>query len=108
MSMSVTNIAWIRDHQHRPVLQLSLNGHAAHILSKQKLELTRRGLVKGLDFFASEWRAQADHRFIRDDLEPSLSEADTSPGATGTSSARDSARASAGRRQRGLAVGYRL
>jgi hypothetical protein len=33
--MSIINVAWIRDHQHRPVLQLSLDGHAAHILSKQ-------------------------------------------------------------------------
>src|SRR5215208_7006484 len=74
--MILTNIAWIRDHQHRPTLQLEVAGHPAHFSSKQKVELTRRGLLQGIDYFASEWREQARHAFIQGQLEPGLSEAD--------------------------------
>jgi hypothetical protein len=72
----LSNLAWVRDHKHRPILQLSIDGHQAHIRSEQKLELTRRGLLKGIDFLASEWRDQADHAFIEGDVEPGLAEAD--------------------------------
>ena len=48
--MNLTDVAWVRDHQHRSVLQLSIDGHPAHIRSAQKLELTRRGIVTGIDF----------------------------------------------------------
>jgi hypothetical protein len=73
--LAITDVAWIRDHQHRLVLRLSVDGHPAHILSKQKVELTRRGIVKGVDFLASEWRGQAHHAFIRGDVS-GLSEKD--------------------------------
>ena len=72
--MNLTDVAWVRDHQHRLVLQLRIDGHLAHIPSGQKRELTRRGLVRGIDFFASEWRAQAAHPFIQGAVEPGLPE----------------------------------
>ncbi len=74
--MMITDVAWVRDHQHRCALQLRLDGHPAHILSSQRREYTRRGLLKGIDFLASEWRAQATHAFIRGPVEPGLSERD--------------------------------
>ena len=75
-TLIISNVAWVRDHQHRSVLQLSIDGHPAHIRSAQKLELTRRGLVKGVDVFASEWRNRIDHDFLQGPIEPGLSEAD--------------------------------
>ena len=73
----VSDVAWVRDHQHRLVLQLRLDGHLAHIPSGQKLELTRRGLVKGVDVLVSDWRRhKTAHPFIRGDREPGLAEAD--------------------------------
>jgi hypothetical protein len=72
----LSNVAWVRDHKHRPILQLSIDGHQAHIRSEQKLELTRRGIVKGVDFLASEWRDQAEHVFIGRDVAPGLAEAE--------------------------------
>ena len=75
--MSITDVAWVRDHRHRLVLQLRLDGHLAHIPSGQKVELTRRGLVKGVDVLVSDWRRhKTDHPFIRGDREPGLAEAD--------------------------------
>ncbi len=74
--MIVTNAAWIRDHQQRRVLQLHLDGHPAHILSEQRVALTSRGLVKGIDVLASEWHRQADHTFIQGQIPPGLAEAD--------------------------------
>src|SRR5215208_7027410 len=74
--MILTNIVWVRDHQHRPTLQLEIAGHPAHFSSRQKLELSRRGLLQGIDYFASEWRDQAKHAFIQGPLEPGLREAD--------------------------------
>ena len=74
--MIVSHAAWVRDHKHRLVLQLELDGHPAHIPSAQKLELTCRGLVKGVDVFASEWRNRIDHDFLQSPIEPGLSEAD--------------------------------
>ena len=74
--MILTKIVWTRDHQRRPTLQLEIAGHLAHFSSRQKVELTRRGLLQGIDYFASEWREQARHAFIGGQLEPGLSEAD--------------------------------
>ena len=74
--MIVTNATWARDHQHRRVLQLNLDGHPAHILSEQRLALTSRGLVKGIDVLASEWHRQVDHPFIQGQIAPGLAEAD--------------------------------
>ena len=79
--MIVTNVAWARDHQHRRVLQLNLDGHSAHILSEQRAALASRGLVKGIDFLASEWHRQADHTLIQGQITPGLAEANL-PGCT--------------------------
>ena len=70
--MNITNVAWTRDHQHRQVLRLDLDGHPAHIISKQQVALTRRGLVKGVDYLASDWRGQVGHPFIHGQVEPGL------------------------------------
>ena len=70
----VSDVAWVRDHQHRLVLQLRLDGHLTHIQSAQKRELTRRGLVQGVDVLASEWRRNPGaHPFIERGIEPGLS-----------------------------------
>ena len=75
--MTLTDVAWVRDRRDRQVLQLRIDGHPAHIRSAQKLELTRRGMVTGIDFYASEWRRErADHAFIRGEVEPGLAAAD--------------------------------
>jgi hypothetical protein len=76
MKLFLTNVAWVRDHQHRAVLQLNLDGHPAHIRGAQKLELIRRGIVKGVDYLASDWRDRADHVFLQGRAEPGLSEGD--------------------------------
>ena len=76
--MTITNVTWMLDHQQRFVLRLRLDGQPAHIQSAQRVDLTRRGLVKGVAYFASEWRAQADHPFLRGRIEPGLTEKDLS------------------------------
>jgi len=74
--MTITDVRWVRDHRHRRVLELSMDNHPAHFPSKQKVKLLRAGLLQGLDFFASEWRAQADHQFIHGTIAPGLTESD--------------------------------
>ena|ERR687887_1343735 len=76
MTLILTNVAWVRDHQRRSVLRLSLDGHPAHIRSEQRLELIRRGIVKGIDCLASARRVRAPNRFLQGHFEPGLSEAD--------------------------------
>jgi hypothetical protein len=72
--MDISHVAWIHDARRRPVLQLSLGGYLAHFPSAQPLELLRRGLLKGVHFFTSEARDQADHPFIRARIESGLSD----------------------------------
>ena len=75
--MNITDVAWARDRRGREVLRLRLDGHAAHIPSGQSMELTRRGIVKGVDFLMSEWRMKRSvHPFIRRSIGPGLSEVD--------------------------------
>ena len=74
--MMISEVAWVRDHQHRCALHLRLDGQPAHFLSSQRREHTRRGLLKGIDFLTSEWRDQAKHPFIFGKIEPGLSETD--------------------------------
>ena len=75
--MIVTDVAWVRNHQQRLVLELRLDGQLAHIPSAQKVELTRRGLVKGVDLLASDWRRHpTDHPFIEGKIEPGVAEID--------------------------------
>ena len=72
--MHISHIAWIHDARRRPVLQLSLGGYLAHFPSAQPLELLRAGLRKGVHFFTSEARDQADHPFIQAHVESGLTE----------------------------------
>jgi hypothetical protein len=51
--MTIANVAWVLDHRSRPVLELDLDGHPAHIRSSQRGELLERGIVEGMVFFAS-------------------------------------------------------
>ena len=44
--MNITDVAWIRDHRGRPVLELRLDGHAVHIHTSQKTELMLLLFVK--------------------------------------------------------------
>ncbi len=74
--MTITNVAWVRDHHRRSVLELELDGHPAHISSSQKSELVRRGIVEGLVFFASQRSHQLPNVFIQGDFGPELTEAD--------------------------------
>jgi hypothetical protein len=76
MTLKITNVAWVRDHRHRPVLELELDGQPAHILSSQKSELLRRGIVEGLVFFASQRSSQLPNAFMRGDFGPELTEGD--------------------------------
>ena len=74
--MTITNVAWARDHRRRPVLDLEMDGHPATIASSQKSELLRRGILEGIVFLASERLDQLPNRFIRGDFRPELGEAD--------------------------------
>jgi hypothetical protein len=74
--MTITDVAWVRDHQRRLVLELQLDGHPARIPSRQKSELIRRGIVAGIVFFASERSGQFPNIFMRGDFRPELSEID--------------------------------
>ncbi len=72
--MTITNVAWVRDHHRRSVLELEIDGHPAHIPSSQKSELIQRGIVEGLVFFAPERSNQQPNTFVRGDAGPELSE----------------------------------
>ena len=68
--MNITDVAWIRDHRGRPVLELRLDGHPVHIRTSQKTELTRRGLVDGVVFLDSERGAQLPNLYVQGDFAP--------------------------------------
>ena len=72
----INNVRWARDHRHRAVLDLEIDGHPAHILGRQKTELTRRGIVEGIVSFASERSRQLPNAFVRGDFRPGLTEID--------------------------------
>ena len=74
--MTISNVAWVRDHQGRAVLALELDGRPAHIRSRQKSELLRRGIVEGLVFFASDPPDQLPNPFVRGDFGPELIDSD--------------------------------
>ena len=74
--MTITNVAWVRDHQRRSVLELEIDGHPAHIPSGQRSELLRRGIVKGVVFFASQRSHQFPNVFKQRDFGPELTAAD--------------------------------
>lgn len=68
--MIVTDVAWTRDHHGKPVLELRLDGHPAHIRSSQKTELTDRGIVDGIVLLDSERGSQLPNQYIRGDYGP--------------------------------------
>lgn len=68
--MRITDVAWIRDQQGKPVLALKLDGHPVRIHSSQKTELTRRGILDGIVFLASERGAQLPNLYIKGDFAP--------------------------------------
>ena len=68
--MTVTDVAWTRDHHGKPVLELKLDGHPAYIRSSQKTELTDRGIVDGIVFLDSERGSQLPNLYIHGDYTP--------------------------------------
>jgi hypothetical protein len=68
--MKITDVAWARDQRGRPTLDLRLDGHAAHIRSSQKTELTRLGLLAGISFLDSERGSQIPNRFVAGNYAP--------------------------------------
>lgn len=68
--MMITDVAWSRDLRRRPVLELKLDGHPAHIRSSQRTELTRRGLLEGIVFLKSERSRQVPGDYITGDYAP--------------------------------------
>jgi hypothetical protein len=75
-TVTITNVAWVRDHHRRAVLELELDRRPAHIRSGQKSELLERGIVAGIVFFASERSQQLPNTLIRGDFGPELTEGD--------------------------------
>jgi hypothetical protein len=75
-TMTVTDVAWARDRDRRPVLELRLDGHPARIRSGQEPGLVRRGIVAGMVFLASERSRQLPNAFMRGDYGPELAERD--------------------------------
>lgn len=74
--MTITDVAWTRDHRGKPVLELRLDGHPAYIRSSQKTELTQRGIVDGIVFLDSERSAQIPNVYIHGDFAPDFTERD--------------------------------
>ena len=74
--MTIANVAWVRDQRGRPVLELDLDGHPAHIRSSQRTEFLRRGIVEGMVFYRSERAGQFPNAFMRDVATTGLSEGD--------------------------------
>ena len=73
--MTIANVAWVLDQRGRPVLELDLDGHPAHIRSSQRAELLKRGIVEGMVFYASERSGQFPNAFMRGDGGSTLGEA---------------------------------
>ena len=74
--MTIANVAWVRDQRGHPVLELDIDGHAAHIRSSQRTELLQRGIGEGMVFYASERSGQFPNAFMQGDGGPTLSEGD--------------------------------
>lgn len=68
--MTITDVAWTRDHPGKPVLELKLDGHPAYIRSSQKTDLTDRGIVDGIVFLDSERGSQVPNAYIGGDDAP--------------------------------------
>jgi len=70
--MTITDVVWSSDIHGRPVLELRVDGHPAYIHSGQRTELTRRGLVDGMVFLASERSSQVPSDYITGDFTPTF------------------------------------
>jgi hypothetical protein len=68
--VTITDVAWTRDHHGKPVLELRLDGHPAYIRSSQKTELTSRGIVDGIVFLSSDRAAQRASTYVQGDYAP--------------------------------------
>ena len=68
--MTITEVAWTRDHHGKPVLQLKLDGHPAYIRSSQRTDLTERGIVDGVVFLDSERGSQLPNAYVSGDYAP--------------------------------------
>jgi hypothetical protein len=68
--MIIADVAWIRSQRGLPTLELTLDGHPAHIRSRQKSTLLERGIVDGVIFLASERSAQVPNIYIHGDYRP--------------------------------------
>jgi hypothetical protein len=65
--MRLTDVAWTRDRQGRPVLELKIDGHSAYIRGSQQTELTRRDIVDEVVFLNSERGNQLPNVYIHRD-----------------------------------------
>lgn len=72
--MIVADVAWALDRHDRQVLQLTVDGHPAHIIpARQRDALLRRGIVEGIDTLASDWlRSLTARPFIGGAVPPDL------------------------------------
>jgi hypothetical protein len=70
----IGQVSWAFDRHDRQVLQLTLDGHPAHIIpARQRDALLRRGIVEGVDTLASDWLRNLTARpFIGGDVPPDL------------------------------------
>ena len=68
--MTISDVAWTRDHHGKPVLELKLEGHPAYIRSSQRTELTDRGILEGIVFLNSERGSQVPDAYISGDYAP--------------------------------------
>jgi hypothetical protein len=68
--MIIANVAWIRSQRGLPTLELTLDGHPAHIRSRQQAGFLERGIVEGIIFLASERSAQLPNIYIHGDYRP--------------------------------------
>ena len=74
--MTITDVAWARDHRRRPALALELDGRPARIPSSQEARLVRRGIVRGMVSLASERSRQLPNASMRGDFGPELAAGD--------------------------------
>jgi hypothetical protein len=70
----LANIVWVLDHRRRSVLQLTIDGHLAHIPAAQPAALLHRGIVQGVGYVASAWRSQQAHPFLTRAIPAELTE----------------------------------
>jgi hypothetical protein len=68
--MTITDVAWVRDHHGKPALDLKLDGHPAHIRSSQRTDLVERGILDGIVLLNSERGGQVPNTFLQGTYAP--------------------------------------